>query len=149
MKKYIITSLLLAASAASWGKLPALSDEAKAKAAETAAKTAWTGKQDAYLLCKSQDRVAAHVKKTKGGPKDAKPAAKDVKDAKAVASAGPAAPAAPAPCADPGPFVYTAPEAAKPLEVSGAHSPAATAKSPPSTNTPAAAATPAAPAKKI
>jgi hypothetical protein len=41
-----------------------------------------------------------------------------------------AAPAIPT-CADPGPFAYAAPEQ-KPLEVSGAHSPAATAASPPS-----------------
>jgi hypothetical protein len=41
-----------------------------------------------------------------------------------------AAPAIPS-CADPGPFAYAAPEQ-KPLEVSGAHSPAATAASPPS-----------------
>ncbi len=38
---------------------------------------------------------------------------------------------APPPCADPGPFAYTPPEQ-KPLESSGAHSPAATAISPPS-----------------
>ncbi len=139
MKKLIITSLLLAASAASWAKLPPPSDEAKAKAAEAAAKTAWTGKQDAYLLCKSQDRVAAYVKKTKGGA-TAKPVAKDAKDSKdAAGKTVAAAPAALPPCADPGPFVYKAPEAVKPLEASGAHSPAATAKSPPSTNTPAAA----------
>ena len=36
-----------------------------------------------------------------------------------------------APCADPGPFAYAPPEQ-KPLETSGAHSPAATAASPPS-----------------
>ena len=45
-------------------KLPALSDEAKAKAAEAAAKAAWSGKVDAYLSCKSQDKVAAHYYKT-------------------------------------------------------------------------------------
>jgi hypothetical protein len=42
-----------------------------------------------------------------------------------------AATAPPASCADPGPFAYTPPEQ-KPLETSGAHSPAATAASPPS-----------------
>ncbi|HET8744178.1 MAG TPA: hypothetical protein VFM98_01135, partial [Ramlibacter sp.] len=35
------------------------------------------------------------------------------------------------PCTDPGPFAYAPPEQ-KPLETSGAHSPAATATSPPS-----------------
>jgi len=67
-------------------KLPPPSDEAKAKAAETAAKTAHAGKVGAFQLCKSQDKVAAHYRK---GNKAAKPAA------------------ATPPCADPGPFVYT------------------------------------------
>ena len=39
-------------------KLPALSDEAKAKAAEAAAKTAWGDKIAGFQLCKSQDRSA-------------------------------------------------------------------------------------------
>jgi hypothetical protein len=99
-------------------KLPAPSPEAAAKAAEAAAKTAWSGKVDTYKLCQSQDRVAAHYRKTN---KDAKPA-----------SAVP-------PCTDPGPFAYTPPEA-KPAEAAGAHSPPGTASSPPSTNTPAASA---------
>jgi len=38
---------------------------------------------------------------------------------------------APPPCSDPGPFAYNPPEQ-KPLETSGAHSPAGTATSPPS-----------------
>jgi hypothetical protein len=41
-----------------------------------------------------------------------------------------AAPTIP-PCSDPGPFAYT-PPAQKPLETSGAHSPPATAATPPS-----------------
>jgi len=82
-------------SAATLAKLPAASDEAKAKAAEVAAKTAWAGKVDGYLLCKSQDRVAAHAAKT------AKAAGKEVKPA----------PALPA-CADPGPYVSAAAAAA-------------------------------------
>jgi hypothetical protein len=44
--------------------------------------------------------------------------------------AAPAAVTTP-PCADPGPFAYAPPEQ-KPLEASGAHSPPATASSPPS-----------------
>lgn len=76
MKKLLILSLLAAASAASLAKLPALSDEAKAKAAETAAKTAWTGKVEAYQLCKSQDKVAAsYYKSAKAAGKETKPAA--------------------------------------------------------------------------
>lgn len=125
MKKILIMSLLAAASAASLAKLPALSDEAKAKAAEAAAKTAWSGKVDAYQLCKSQDKVAASYYKTaKAAGKETKPPA-----------------AAPA-CADPGAFVYTPPEA-KPIEAAGAHSPAGTATSPPSTKQPDAVVNPA------
>ena len=58
----LLFALGLAGSA--WAKLPAPSDEAKAKAAEAAAKTAHNGKVDAFKLCKSIDRVAAHVQKT-------------------------------------------------------------------------------------
>lgn len=87
-----LTALALAGNALA--KLPAPSDEAKAKAAEAAAKAAHAGKLDAFQLCKAQDRVAARTNKA------AKPAAKDVKDTKAAA-----APASG--CVDPGPFVYT------------------------------------------
>jgi hypothetical protein len=131
MKKLFIhgalTGLVLAAASLALAKLPALSDEAKAKAAEAAAKTAWAGKVDTYLLCKSQDKVAASYYKS------AKAAGKETK---APAVALPA-------CADPGAFVYTvaspaaaASAQAKPIEAAGAHSPAATAVSPPSTRQP-------------
>lgn len=109
------------AFAAPWAfaKLPAptLSPEAKAKAAETAARTAWAGKVDSYKLCLSQDQVAARYRAS-------------------AAAAGKTVPApvATPPCADPGPFAYTAPEEAKPIEASGAHSPATDAASPPSSN---------------
>lgn len=104
-----------------WAKLPPLSDEAKAKAAETAAKNAWGDKIAAFQLCKSMDRVAAsyHVAAKKAG--NDRPATET-----------------PA-CADPGPFVYSPPEAKPPIEAAGAHSPAKTATSPPSTTTPQAA----------
>jgi hypothetical protein len=119
----LFAGVLAAASGAAVAKLPALNDEAKAKAAEAAAKTAWAGKVDSYLLCKSQDKVAASYYKT------AASTGKPTKPAAAVP-----------PCADPGPFVYTAAAAAapasaaqaKPVEAAGAHSPAATAASPPS-----------------
>lgn len=79
-------------TAAALAKLPALSDEAKAKAAETAAKTAHNGKVDGYKLCLSMERVAKtyHERAKKEG-KAATP------------------PTTTAPCADPGPFVYTPP----------------------------------------
>ena len=133
MKKLLISALTLCAASLAFAKLPPLSDEAKAKAAEAAAKSAWAGKVDNYLLCKSQDKVAVSYYKT------AKAAGKDTKAAAVVP-----------PCADPGAFVYVPPEAAKPIEAAGAHSPATTAASPPSTKAPDAAVNPAnAPAKKI
>ena len=115
MKKHLLTIALLCFGGAALAKLPPLSPEAKAKAAEAAAKTAWQGKVDAYRLCQVQDRVAAHYR--------------------AHVPAGRPAPGAAvttAPCADPGPFVYAAPSA-KPIEAAGAHSPAATAATPPVT----------------
>jgi hypothetical protein len=103
MKTLCAASVLALTGSLALAKLPAPSDEAKAKAAEAAAKTAWAGKVDAFKLCKSQDAVVAHYKKL--------PAAKDAK-----APAKPASGAAPAPgaCVDPGPFVYS-PVAAAPL----------------------------------
>lgn len=123
MKRLVWCSALLL-SAAVHAKLPApvLTDEAKAKAAETAAKTAWTAKMDAYQLCKAQDRVAARTQK------EARSKGADAKPAVAVPT-----------CEDPGTFAYVPP---KPIEASGAHSPAATAASPPSSNATAAAVVP-------
>lgn len=121
----LAVGLLLIGSAV-MAKLPALSDEAKAKAAEAAAKAAWSGKVDAYLSCKAQDKVAAHYYKT------AKAANQTAKPAQEVPA-----------CADPGAFSYAPTVVAKPLEASGAHSPAPTATSPPSSKTPAAAIAPA------
>ena len=110
-------------STAAFAKLPPLSEEAKAKAAEAAAKTAWSGKVDAYLSCKSQDNVAAQYYKT------AKAAGKETKPPMAMPA-----------CADPGAFTYAAAEVPKIQEAAGAHSPPATAVSPPSGKLPAAAA---------
>ena len=126
MKKLLISTLAFLVSSAALAKLPALSDEAKAKAAESTAKTAWAGKVDSYQLCKSQDKVAAaYLKSATASGKDTKP------------------PASVPACADPGAFVYAAPEAAKPIEAAGAHSPAATAASPPSSKQPDAVINPA------
>lgn len=84
-KQWWLAAGLALIGGAALAKLPALSDEAKAKAAEAAAKAAWTGKLEGYQLCKAQDKVAAAYKK-----------------AKPAASA----------CVDPGPFAYTAAAAA-------------------------------------
>jgi hypothetical protein len=97
------------AAAPAWAKLPPPSEEAKAKAAEAAAKAAWSGKVDAYALCKSMDSVAARYYA------DVKKAGKDVKP-----------PVATPPCADPGPFVYT-PAVAAPAAVPATAAPAGAA----------------------
>jgi len=117
----LLATLLVALSTSAFAKLPPPSDEAKAKAAETAAKTAHTAKADGYLLCKAQDKVAAHVQRTN------------------KAKAG--KPVATAPCADPGKFVYTPPEAT-PTAAAPAAPPAAAPTAAP------AAVPAAAPAKK-
>lgn len=126
-----LSALVLAlAVPMAWAKLPppAATPEAKAKAAEAAAKTAWNGKVDSYKLCQAQDRVAAKYRAS----------------ATAAGKPVPAAPATP-PCADPGSFVFTPPPPpadAKPIEAAGAHSPATTAASPPSTVQPASVVNP-------
>lgn len=94
MKRLLILSVLATVAGVAAAKLPPLSDEAKAKAAEAAAKTAHNGKVDNYKLCLSMDKVAARYQA------EAKKAGKDIKP-----SAGAA------PCADPGPFVYPPPAA--------------------------------------
>ena len=116
MHHFLLAALVAGASPMALAKLPAPTPEAQAKAAEAAAKAAWGGKVDAFKLCQSQDKVAAYYRRTAA---DAKPA---------TPTSG---------CTDPGPFAYTPPQD-KPLESSGAHSPAGTATSPPSTVMPAA-----------
>jgi hypothetical protein len=119
MKRIVGSMVLAVICTAALAKLPPVSDEAKAKAAEAAAKAAWGDKVAGFKLCKVMDHVAAVYLA------DAKKAGKDVK------------PVATPACADPGPF------ANPPLEAAGAHSPPTTAKGPPSTSTPAAAQDPA------
>jgi len=98
-------------SAAALAKLPAPSDEAKAKAAEAAAKTAWSNQVANFQLCKSMDQVAAGYRaQAKKMGQEAKPAV-----------------ATPA-CADPGAFVYVPPAPAG--AASGAAAAALTAVAP-------------------
>jgi hypothetical protein len=141
----IAAAAALAVTGLALAKLPALDEAAKAKAAEAAAKSGWQGKLDAYQLCKAQDRVAAAYRKTAGSkPAASAPAAMPAAAPMPIPTAATAsqggstpvagvatAPPAPPGCADPGPFAYAPPEQ-KPLETSGAHSPAANATSPPS-----------------
>jgi hypothetical protein len=120
MKKTFISlaSVVLASlfSASVMAKLPAPSDEAKAKAAEAAAKTAHGNKVADFQLCKSREKVAAHYYKTaKATGKQTTP------------------PVATPPCADPGPFVAAPPAAvaaagAKPAVPAAAPAAAAPAK---------------------
>jgi len=120
MKKTFISlaTVVLASlfSVSAMAKLPALSDEAKAKAAEAAAKTAHGNKVADFQLCKSREKVAAHYYKTaKATGKQTTP------------------PVATPPCADPGPFVAAPPAAvaaasAKPAVPAAAPAAAAPAK---------------------
>ena len=136
MKKTLLALAVCGLATLAFAKLPAPDDAAKAKAAEAAAKTAWQGKVDAYQLCKVQDKIAAKYGKHEGKPDAKAAAAKPAASAASKAASGSATPtpavaSAPPACADPGPFAYNAPEQ-KPLETSGAHSPAGNATSPPS-----------------
>jgi hypothetical protein len=120
MRSSLIAVALLAALAGSaLAKLPPLSDDAKAKATEAAAKTAWSDKVGAYQLCLSMERVAETYRTT----------------SRSTGREAPAPVATPA-CADPGPYVsQQIPQVAnKPIEASEAHSPPGMAVSPPSTN---------------
>ncbi len=110
----LVASFLIALSAQAKLPAPVMDDAAQAKAAETKAKADHANKVGAYQLCAVQDRLAA-------------------KYGNATQAA-----AAAVPCVNPGPFVFAAAEQ-KPAEAAGAHSPAATAVSPPSTKVPAAA----------
>ena len=117
----LCAATLLAASGVALAKLAAPTPEAKAKADEAKAKSAWTDKVGAFQLCQIQDKVAA-------------------KYAKTAASGALPATATPPPCADPGPYVPmaaasvppSAAASAPPLEAAGAHSPTKTATAPPS-----------------
>jgi hypothetical protein len=100
-KQLLVAGCALLMGATAMAKLPALSDEAKMKAAEASAKAAWSAKVDGFLLCKSQDRIAAHAKKNTTVAKETKAVIKDAKPATAASA-----------CVDPGPFVYAPPLAA-------------------------------------
>jgi len=119
------TCALIVAMCCSSGiaKLPAPTDDAKAKSAEAASKAAWTDKVGQYKTCLAMDRVAEAYRRDAG---------KSGKEAP---------PPTPTPaCVDPGPYAsQVTPVTSKPLEASEAHSPPGNATSPPSTNTPAAA----------
>jgi len=114
----VVASVLCAAAVLA--KLPAPSDEAKAKADEAKAKAAHTDKVGAYKLCKSMEKVAAEYYA------DAKKNNKPTK-----------APVQTPACTDPGAYVAAAP-GKPPVEASGAHSPPKPATDAPSSKAPAA-----------
>ena len=106
MRQLLLALITTAFAGAALAKLPPLSDEAKAKAAEAAAKSAHTGKVDNYKLCLSMEKVAARY------------LAEAAKAGKAVNK-----PTETPPCVDPGPYV---PAGATPA--AAAPAPAAPAK---------------------
>jgi hypothetical protein len=92
MKKLLMALVVGVLALPALAKLPAPNDEAKAKAAEAAAKAAHGNKVEAFKTCKAMDSAAAHYFKSAAAAK------KTVK------------PAVPTPaCADPGPYVAAAP----------------------------------------
>ena len=115
--RVIVPLTIVMVSAGAVARLPPPSDADKALATEAAAKAAWNDKIGQFQLCAAMDRVADGYRRSTVA------AGKNVP-----------APAPTAACTDPGPYVSSA----KPLEAAGAHSPAATAVSPPSTLAPAA-----------
>lgn len=104
----LLTALLISLPAIA--KLPPLTDEAKAKAAEATSKAAWSTKVASFQLCNAINRTAAHYQATVHKAGGQVPAPIDT-----------------AACVDAGPFVPP------PLESAGAHSPTATAVAPPNT----------------
>lgn len=116
MRKLLLAVMSSMLATAALAKLPPLSDEAKAKAAEAAAKTAHGNKVADFQLCRSMEKVAARYQAEAG--KAGKPVNKPTET--------------PA-CADPGPFVppgaASAAAAAAPAAKPGAApAPAAPAK---------------------
>lgn len=88
MRNILLALLSSAFAVVALAKLPPPSDDAKAKAAEAAAKTAHGNKVADFQLCRSMEKVAARY--AAEAAKSGKPASKPTET--------------PA-CADPGPFV--------------------------------------------
>ena len=60
MRIALLSALALVLSGTALAKLPTPSDEAKAKAAEAVAKSAWSAKVAAFETCKAQDQAVLH-----------------------------------------------------------------------------------------
>lgn len=93
MKRNLLAIALATTCSLALAKLPPQDDAAKAKAAETAARSAWQAKVDGFLLCRAQDRVAARFGNAAGKPAAA---AKDAKGAMVATAAVPSTAAKPA-----------------------------------------------------
>jgi hypothetical protein len=95
MKRLAFLTAIALTAGVAFAKLPPPSDEAKAKAAEAAAKTAHGNKVADFQLCKSMNATAGtYFAAAKKANKEVKP------------------PTATPDCTDPGPFVYPPPAAA-------------------------------------
>ena len=108
----LLPASLMLACAGAWAKLPPPSDDAKAKAAEAAAKAAWQGKVDSFQLCKAMNHVAERY------AADAKKAGRTV------------TPTPTPPCTDPGPFTAAATASAAPAAAPAAPGTTPAKKSP-------------------
>jgi hypothetical protein len=113
MTRLIALAVLGLAAGSAFAKLPPPSDEAKAKAAEAAAKTAHGNKVADFQLCKSMNATAAYYQAS------AKKAGKETKPAAATPD-----------CADPGAFVYPPPAAGAAPAAAPAVAPAPAAAKP-------------------
>jgi len=89
-KSLLLVTCLAPTSAVAFAKLPAPSDEVMAKAAESAARTAHGTKLANVQLCQSMDKVAG------GYHPEAKMAGRETKPATTTAA-----------CDNPGPFAYS------------------------------------------
>lgn len=119
MKRIALLAACAMTAGLAFAKLPALTDDAKAKAAEAAAKTAHGNKVADFQLCKSMNRTAAYYQA------EAKKVNKEIKP-----------PTATPDCADPGAFVYP-PPAAAPAAAAAPVAPAAPAATAPPAAKPA------------
>jgi len=67
-----VAALGWAIASVGYAKLPAPTDEQKAKAAEAKARADESAKKDAELLAKSQDRAVDHYKRSRAAKPEAK-----------------------------------------------------------------------------
>jgi hypothetical protein len=94
-KKLVMTACALAACGVALAKLPPPDAAAQAKAAEAAARAAWSAKVSAYKLCKVQDQIAARFGGRSGAMRTAGTMAPAGTTAAASGAAAPSASAAP------------------------------------------------------